>query len=758
MLCIPSVNFELPDQLAKIWASFVFDVVGGYDSDPIRARLLFLISPHLINLGVFPFVGGRTDFRDYRRHLHSLSNDVYLNEQLRSLLDQLRRKPEPQEKPPEQSKHPAPLSETHLASLCARGEYNKCYQESDTSIAPFTPEVAAKIQEGIPTRDLPTPIPVTPADIHEVTFAEVREAFRKLKKGKAAGHSGWNRELLYPVVVNPPPAIRVGLAKIFNDFVNGSITTTEANLFRSLVVIPMTYKSKPGKLRSIMITDGIVKLCWHILMLDIVDERVDHSGQVFNQRGQATLAVCAIQAAVDRGEYVVSLDAVNAFPTLRRESFMEYIRTNRQYSKLKAFTNLMYANQATARFFDASGTRSFDFSVTTGCLQGCVSGPRFYSIGTIGIEFKHRGKLVMVADDTYVIGEDSLRTAEQVIQDFALIGQKLDGPKMKIIMNQARYMTKTHLPETLKPAAIVTSHAIEVLGGFINLQGRPNQDVNGCPELKEKLVQLEKRCEKILALPMTLQCKMLVLRFMSRSMIYKAQTYFHPNATQFFKKVDGIFLNAVAKLVRVDASHTVRIFSPIEDGGLGLYPYDVLHPFLQSQTIANAERFLARLKLDGYLPTPPTLTNSLLLEWKRSIQIPRGGGVERDGRSYLKKEFHSWLECRPNNTAPKTPAPGQCIRAAMTERFQQKIRKYEKFASMTTYRVVPFVMSIYGVVCAETRKLVETWRRSATDLCFLYDLYNNVQMNLIRAQHEMIRYVETKGKLKAAQRIWAGTG
>lgn len=104
--------------------------------------------------------------------------------------------------------------------------------------------------------------------------------------------------------------------------------------------------------------------------------------------------------------------------------------------------------------------------------------------------------------------------------------------------------------------------------------------------------------------------------------------------------------------------------------------------------------------------------------------------------------------------ATTTPAPGQNIRAAMTDRFTTKLRKYQQFASLTTYRVVPFVMSVYGLVCGETREMILGWRRSANDPSFLFDLFNNVQMNLIRSQHEMIQYAQNRTKLSQARRLY----
>lgn len=862
---------RLPDQLAKIWASFVFDIIIGYDRDPVRSRLLFLIAPHLVNVGMFPYVGGRSDFVEYRRHLHSLSNEVYLNEQLRFLAEELTNPPTPSSRP---QNSPSELSETHLQSLCARGEYSKCYEEKTTSIAPFNDEVAAKIKSGIPDAGLPRPIDVLPNDAHEVTFAEVREAMRKLKRGKACGHSGWNRELLFPVLANPPSPVRTNLAKIFTDFINGLITESEAALFRSLVVIPMLYNQKPGKLRSIMITDGIVKMCWHILFLDLKDDRIDKSGQVFNQRGQATLGVCAIQAALEKGHIVVNLDAVNAFPSLRRNTFMDYIQGNRQYSKLKAFTNLMYSHVAMARFYDHTGYKHYDFPVTTGCLQGCVSGPRFYSMGTVSIALKHQGEVVMVADDTYAIGQNSLNVGVTLIEEFGVIGQKLDGPKMKLLVPPLIDLGSKVMPEVYKGATVITSPC-EVLGGYVN--PAPNYLMKeDDPSLLAKALDLERKCAKIVGLPMSKQCKLLVLRELSKSLIYRAQTYFHPQARQYFTLVDEIMYRAFSKLAKVEDRHKVRIFAPIEDGGLGLYPYEILHPFLQAQTIDIATEFLSRVGLE--LPCPPNATNSLATEWKKNIRLPRGGGLERDGRTFARTTFNSWLLCRPANrwtrlsdeafstqisiifqslkpfavecwhdkqpfnpgtlppeefthhiltcavctkqgfylrhqsvlnairatlrfhgihsyiprpselplpdaqkggpdlmvfaegmdavdvsiAATTTPAPGQNIRATMTDRFTTKIRKYQEFAKLTSYRVVPFVMSVYGLVCGETRELLFGWRKHASDPSFLFDLYNNVQMNLIRAQHEMIHYAQNRTKLNQAKRLFAtetpGTG
>lgn len=115
------------------------------------------------------------------------------------------------------------------------------------------------------------------------------------------------------------------------------------------------------------------------------------------------------------------------------------------------------------------------------------------------------------------------------------------------------------------------------------------------------------------------------------------------------------------------------------------------------------------------------------------------------------------LGWRRSANDPKNPAPGENIRDVLQERFMQKVRKYEKFAEKTDYRVVPFVLSIYGLVCKSTRDLLGSWKAVAQDFSFIYDLYNNVQMSLIRAQHEMVKFVENKSKLMEAKKRWEGT-
>jgi hypothetical protein len=144
----------------------------------------------------------------------------------------------------------------------------------------------------------------------------------------------------------------MSLEKIFTDFANVTITEQEKRLFTTLVLFALQYRGKPDKIRAVMNTDAIVKTVWNILFLGIKDSNIEDSPQVFGKPGQSLLALATVQAAVERGDLVVCMDAVNAFPSLQRDSFMQYIETHPQYGKIRAFTNLMYSNAATARWFE----------------------------------------------------------------------------------------------------------------------------------------------------------------------------------------------------------------------------------------------------------------------------------------------------------------------------------------------------------------------------------------------------------------------
>jgi hypothetical protein len=90
----------------------------------------------------------------------------------------------------------------------------------------------------------------------------------------------------------------------------------------------------------------------------------------------------------------------------------------------------------------------------------------------------------------------------------------------------------------------------------------------------------------------------------------------------------------------------------------------------------------------------------------------------------------------------------------MTDAFNEKIRMYHRFAALTQYRTVPYVMSTYGVVAKETRELIQDWRKYAPEPGFIYDIYSNCQMALIRSHLQTYNFVKNKFQLMRAHEIW----
>ena len=84
--------------------------------------------------------------------------------------------------------------------------------------------------------------------------------------------------------------------------------------------------------------------------------------------------------------------------------------------------------------------------------------------------------------------------------------------------------------------------------------------------------------------------------------------------------------------------------------------------------------------------------------------------------------------------------PGEKFSSSLKAVFDAKMRKYEGFQVATQYRIVPFVMSHVGIIARETRALTKQWSESAADHQFLFDLYNHVQIALIKSQYDMFNY------------------
>ena len=65
--------------------------------------------------------------------------------------------------------------------------------------------------------------------------------------------------------------------------------------------------------------------------------------------------------------------------------------------------------------------------------------------------------------------------------------------------------------------------------------------------------------------------------------------------------------------------------------------------------------------------------------------------------------------------------------------FNAKMRNYEEFHNLTNFTIVPFVLSVYGVLSPQTIELIkEWWKYPFVDLLLRDALFSNIQFALIR--------------------------
>ena len=311
---------------------------------------------------------------------------------------------------------------------------------------------------------------------------------------------------------------------------------------------------------------------------------------------------------------------------------------------------MLYTRTATARWYVHDGEKDFiAFDFTDGTMQGDVSGPMCYALGTVEVNRRFPNRLVQVADDVYHVGENALDEAASVIDAFKEVGQNLQGPKMKVILPAGK--RKEDYPQLSTPLfenATIVSAPTEVVGGIVT----PNQS-SSYADLKlaaapKVLRRLQSRIDKILSLDTSVQCRILCLRRLVWTMVYYAQTTLNPHAEELFREADAIIMKALKQVlpfIEPDI-HTSTLSRTIEDGGVGFMQLaDVF------QDLQNSLAEVSRSYLEYFgLPTSDAIQASdkpLRYIWRTKSGTAKNA-YNRDGRTFTRSDFNSWLECRPS--------------------------------------------------------------------------------------------------------------
>ena len=643
---------SIPNSLTDTYKATIRHIVRSCMSlAPEWAPYIISFLPHLISLHRSTIMNN-DDHKTLRTHLLMLQEDAYLQHSLQQLHAKLSSDQH------EDPRAPTP-EERRLATFVKLGLFGKVLQDNDASPAPTDGDVEQikhKLNDLFPPAPLPTPLAcdnhVTP-----VTVGEMLLGVKRLRRGKAPGITGWTKELLSPAVFDMPEDVQQFFATFFTAVCNDRLNEDVRSLILEGVLLPLQYKSKPGKIRPVIMLDALTKLCWHVVLAACPAEELKSTSHTSNRKGGCQLAIAAIQAALDADNVVICMDAVNAYNTVSRQAAFDFLNRNRDtMRRLFPLVNMFYARESSATWF--SGSRPIHaVNIQAGSRQGCVSGLHLLEWATAAANRRHRQHVTQVADDVTIIS-NSYDELQPVIADYASVNQKLDGPKMRIICSAARKSEAMHMLNA--SADRVCTSPTRVLGGVVSPRGCNDSDFTNVYD--EIATKLRHKYYKLAALPLTRQQRWLtLLNITFHALFYVENT--GRLSRRLAEMIDDLqlttFINTfdlTNKLTSAELeSLHLNLHTPIEDGGLGLLPYAAVLDHVESQRVIRVSEYVRSFGL----PPPPepqcsTKNKSLAAAWAhywvnnlvprnqhvRPLQAMKGAPLNR---------FASFLEVLPRN-------------------------------------------------------------------------------------------------------------
>jgi ribonuclease HI len=643
----------LPDSLALLWQSFMTNILAKYSTNKEEqtfTRKLFTILPHILSLPAHN-IQNTSIFSRIKAHIILLNDDQYLQESIILLQEKISNFQQA-----ERQKNPA-NEEKRIKTLCSRGLFHKCLPGEDIELAEPSSENIEKIRNLFPKHELPNPLDIIRA--HPCTFSEVKAVFRKLKRGKSPGLSGWTRELLYPLFQQPSPIVQSIIAHLFSDFTNTNLTEVEKNFFLNGILSPLTYKSSPGKIRPIIIPDAFFKIAWSVVIGSVNDPNIsNNSSHTFNRKGSAQLSLVAVQQALQENEDVICMDAENAYNTVLRKAAFQYLEKHKNYYyRCFPLINLMYCNPSKATWYHL-GSAIASIDITAGTRQGCVSGMWFYTLATLELNMKHRKFITQTADDVHII-KNAIGKVTEIVEDFKSIGQNIAGKKLKIISSKPTLI----LPQCIKHGEI-HRNATKILGGIVSPKGAKEE---GEIEITNPILsKISKKYKSILSLPTSLQNKFLIFHALSLDYLYFCETFFIETRNFFFEKLESILLDTFCTLFSLHRdnqgelpSHFVFLFSPVKDGGFGCFPYAHTHDFFLQKAKARAVEYIRSFFFPDFHPThdgatrntPHPSLKSLWTSIHRTDFAPISHAKQQmRAGAFSTSNFFSWLTTWPTNS------------------------------------------------------------------------------------------------------------
>jgi ribonuclease HI len=625
----------LPEELRTNWTA----IVNTFVNWPLQSfcrRLLILLCPTILSAYQHN-IGGRAGFKRLRTHISNLQHRPYLLQVLADI----------------RGYRPTPVVDAvffdkpRIKALCALGLHAKVIRDDSITVADLdmhTPEGQArfnKINDMFPQRQLPETLPAQTPVLLE--WADLVDSMRKLKRGKAAGLTGWNRELLSSLIGSSANSTTKNLiVAAFESWANNDCERVERELMTCGRVIPLMYTTPDqfGKIRPIIVPEVISKTIWIALITrtTIRDPHLKGYGTSYGRNNGAAIALRTIQHAVDAGEDIVVADGANTFNNIYREKALQHVlQSGNTYYDLFPMLNLFYTQPTRALLFDKAGNISGTIKITSGTGQGWVQGPLFLQWAMIPICRKWKN-IVGVSDDV-TIARQALATYKPISEDFAQIGMFIGGAKRKIITKKEHIV----VPEELQGVTVYTK-TVGLLGGVIVIDKKCTvADMKGCLRsgFTKKLIKAEN-------LPTTAFLKFQILRVLQWSMVYLISTLPDiPQASDLLDQIDRDIQLTVGKVLQLQVSHDLH-HCPLEVGGLGFLPLQSLHKYLQPDMINQTAVLCREIGIPTIAGPPPQerSPNVMKAAW-RHIAQQRGwynvhGNPTQDHKSWLTVNPHAF--------------------------------------------------------------------------------------------------------------------
>ena len=236
---------------------------------------------------------------------------------------------------------------------------------------------------------------------------------------------------------------------------------------------------------------------------------------------------------------------------------------------------------------------------------------------------------------------------------------QINGPKTRVLCSEVT-KRRLELPNSISSATIVSTPT-KVLGAIVQPDRSFHNNIATCEAVKSVCEKLDKKYKKLLSLPCTTQEKWLILSNITMHALYyvESSSIGLPQISSFIDELQLHAFKTIFSLSDLPRDCFVRLFYPIEDGGMGLFPYSEFGTIVRARMAKKAELFLQRFELrnresyDGPITLTATLWNLWANHLRPDVYGTRDWKIQQLAKIFLRLPPHShesFLRYPPLNT------------------------------------------------------------------------------------------------------------